>query len=250
MDDTQSPRSELSLQQLLPNLVTVGSICAGMTAIRVMFQGQIELAVALIGLAAILDGLDGRLARLLDSESRIGAELDSLADFLNFGVVPGLLIYVWALHDKQNAGWVAILVYAICCVLRLARFNVQSRSDIPAPPQRYFTGVPAPAGALLVMMPLFASFAVPGSIQWHPLAVALYTVAVGGLMISRVPTFSFKGEKFRAEQAKYIVLGFVVVVAAMASYPWSTLVVIDLLYLGTIAVSWRAARLEKRQSGA
>lgn len=242
MSQPPSTRSELSLQQLLPNLVTVGSICAGLTAIRVMFQGHLELAVGLIGLAAILDGLDGRLARLLDSESRIGAELDSLADFLNFGVAPGLLIYVWALHDRLNAGWTAIVVYVVCCVLRLARFNVQSRTESEAPPARFFTGVPAPAGAMLVMMPMYASFASPDVPHLPEIFIAVYTLCIGGLMISRVPTFSFKGEKVRADRAKYVVLAFVVVVAAMASFPWATLVVIDLIYLGTIAISWWAAR--------
>lgn len=248
MSQHPSPRSELSLQQLLPNLVTVGSIWAGLTAIRAMFQGNLQVAVALIGLAAILDGLDGRLARLLDSESRIGAELDSLADFLNFGVAPGLLIYVWALDDKLNVGWIAVVIYVVCCVLRLARFNVESRTESDTRPSRYFTGVPAPAGALLVMMPMFAAFAAPGRPPLHDAIVALYAILIGGLMISRIPTFSFKGEKFNADHAKYVVLAFVVIVAAMASFPWATLVVIDLIYLGTIIFSWRASRRDRQKS--
>jgi CDP-diacylglycerol---serine O-phosphatidyltransferase len=245
-DIPRKPRSELSVQQLLPNLVTVGALCAGLTAIRFMLQDRLELAVALIGLAAVLDGLDGRLARLLNSESRIGAELDSLVDFLNFGVAPGLLIYVWALHDTQNAGWIAVMVYVVCCVLRLARFNVESRTDGDAHPSRFFTGVPAPAGALLVMMPVFIGFIRPGNPPPHDALVGLYTVFIGGLMISRIPTFSFKSEKIYADRARFVVVGFGVVIAALASFPWETLVAIDLIYLGSIVLSCRSAIREGR----
>jgi CDP-diacylglycerol---serine O-phosphatidyltransferase len=238
----RKPRSELSVQQLLPNLVTVGALCAGLTAIRFMMQDRLEIAVALIGLAAILDAADGRLARLLHSESRMGAELDSLVDFLNFGVAPGLLIYIWALHDTRNAGWIAVVIYIVCCVLRLARFNAESRTESDAAPTRFFTGVPAPAGALLVLMPLFASLASPAAPHVHDALVGLYTVLIGGLMISRIPTFSFKTQKIYADNARYVVVGFVVIIAALASFPWATLILIDLLYLGSIALSWRAAR--------
>ncbi len=239
----RNSRSELSVQQLLPNLVTVGALCAGLTAIRFMMQERLEIAVALIGLAAILDAADGRLARFLNSESRMGAELDSLVDFLNFGVAPGLLIYIWALHDTRNAGWIAVVIYIVCCVLRLARFNVESRieTDI-VPPTRFFTGVPAPAGALLVLMPLFAALASPTGPRAHDALIAIYTILIGGLMISRVPTFSFKATKIYADNARYVVVGFVVIVAALASFPWATLVAIDVLYLSSIVLSWRAAR--------
>jgi CDP-diacylglycerol---serine O-phosphatidyltransferase len=235
-------RSELSFQQLLPNLVTVGALCAGLTAIRFMMQNRLEVAVALIGLAAILDAADGRLARLLNSESRMGAELDSLVDFLNFGVAPGLLIYIWALHDTRNAGWIAVVIYIVCCVLRLARFNVESRIESEAAPTGFFTGVPAPAGALLVLMPLFAALASPAGPRAHDALIAIYTVLIGALMISRIPTFSFKATKIYADNARYVVVGFVFIVAALASFPWATLLGIDILYLGSIVLSWRAAR--------
>ena len=147
----RSQKTELPLFQLVPNLITLAAICAGLTAIRFAFQGSIEYAVALIVLAAVLDGIDGRLARALKSESELGAELDSLADFLNFGVAPALTLYAWTLSEPRGAGWIAVLVYAICCVMRLARFNV-SRSETTGD-SAYFEGFPSPAGAMLVMLP-------------------------------------------------------------------------------------------------
>ncbi len=147
----QPPRRErgtvLSLVHLLPNLMTLGAVCAGMTSIRFAIEGQVVTSMSLIVLAAVLDGLDGPTARFLKSESAIGAELDSLADFINFGVAPGLLLYLWALHDGRSAGWIGVLIYGVCCAYRLARFNVASRIETTTP-KTTFTGVPAPGAAL------------------------------------------------------------------------------------------------------
>lgn len=238
------PRGELSFLNLLPNLMTVGAICAGMTAIRFMVAGQAEMAVALIGTAVLLDGLDGRVARLLRSESQIGAELDSLADFLNFGVAPGLMMYFWALSEDRSLGWIAVLVYAVCCVLRLARFNVHSRAGTVAgsAPYGYFTGVPAPAGGLLVMLPIFLGFAFPDMPHLPGSLTAFWMIFVGGLMISRLPTYSLKSISVRPEHARFALVGFVALVAATLTYPWTTLVVLDLAYLASLTLSWRAAR--------
>ncbi|TMV38184.1 phosphatidylcholine/phosphatidylserine synthase, partial [Thioclava sp. BHET1] len=156
------------------NLMTVAAICAGLSAIRFAIHGHYELAVQLILVASVLDGLDGRLARMLKSESAIGAELDSLADFLNFGVAPGLLIYLWGFGEFQNQGWVAVVIYAVCCVMRLARFNVGNKSEISDTPKRFFTGVPAPAGAFLALLPLFAAFALHRPLIWPPEVIAVY----------------------------------------------------------------------------
>ena len=142
---------QLALPQLLPNLLTLGAICAGLTSLRFAIAGRFGEAVGLIILAAILDALDGRMARMMGSESAIGAELDSLADFLNFGVVTGMLIYLSMLSDIANVGWIAVLVYVVGCVLRLARFNVDARSPAPGPSLGGFIGVPSPAGAMLAM---------------------------------------------------------------------------------------------------
>ncbi|HSG56470.1 MAG TPA: CDP-diacylglycerol--serine O-phosphatidyltransferase, partial [Paracoccaceae bacterium] len=176
-------KGELPLTSLLPNLVTVAAICAGLTAIRFAFQGSFEAAVTLILVAGVLDGLDGRLARMLKSESALGAELDSLADFLNFGIAPALILYVWAFQDMRNLGWIAIVIYALCCVLRLARFNIGNKSEVSEGPKKFFVGVPAPAGAMLVMLPMFLSFIWARTPILPAGLIGVYMIGVGLLMV-------------------------------------------------------------------
>ena len=236
------PPRMLSLTQLLPNLLTVAAICAGLTAIRYGFLGAYRMAAALIVLAAVLDGLDGRLARLLQSESAIGAELDSLADFLNFGVAPALVLYLWSLQAANGAAWIAVLIFAVCCALRLARFNVGNRSEAAKAENACFTGVPSPAGALLALLPLFAGQLLPAALQPPVILVAAWMIAVGLLMISRMPTPSLKSARFGTENARYVVVGFTGLVAAILSYPWTTLVVLDLGYLAALVYTWRGRR--------
>src|ERR671931_1083978 len=151
------PRFRLiPVRTLLPNLITLLALCAGLTAIRLAVEEKLEWAVAAIVFAALLDGIDGRVARLLKGTSRFGAELDSLADFVNFGVAPALILYVWGLHELKSAGWIAALVFAICAGLRLARFNVQiDDPNRPAWAANFFTGMPAPAGAITVLLPIY-----------------------------------------------------------------------------------------------
>jgi CDP-diacylglycerol--serine O-phosphatidyltransferase len=235
-------RRKLSLLQLLPNLLTVVAIIAGLTAIRYAVQGAYGISVALIVLAAALDGIDGRLARLLNSETEIGAELDSLADFLNFGVAPALTIYFWALQDTRGTGWSAVLIYAISCVLRLARFNVDSRGEATKPQNGFFTGIPSPMGALLVMLPLYLAHTHPDVLRLPPLAIGGWMVLVGLLMISRLPTPSLKSAMIYAEYVKFAVVGFAALMAALLTYPWATLVAIDLAYLVGLVWAWRQAR--------
>src|SRR6478752_3276148 len=149
----------IPVRMLLPNLITLLALCAGLTAIRMAVELRLDLALGAIVLAAALDGVDGRVARLLKGTSRFGAELDSLADFVNFGVTPALILYFWGLHDLHSVGWIASLVFAICGALRLARFNVMI--DDPTKPAwagNFFTGIPAPAGAITVLLPIYLSF--------------------------------------------------------------------------------------------
>ena len=232
-------KPELRIAQLLPNMMTVAAICAGLTAIRFASLGNFKLAVQLILLAAILDGLDGRVARLLKSESPMGAELDSLADFLNFGVATALLVHFWAFSDTPNLGWIAVVVYALCCVMRLARFNVANKSDTPAP--AHFTGVPAPAGAFLALLPLFGSLGLAGGAPPHPALVGGWMIAVGVLMISRVPTLSPKSLKIRRGQVRYAYLGFICFLGALIGFPWVTLMTAGLAYM--VSVAWAVRRL-------
>lgn len=241
----RTPNDKLTLIQLIPNMLTVAAICAGLTAIRLGMQGNYEWAVKLILLAAILDGLDGRIARLLKSDSKMGAELDSLADFLNFGVAPGLLLYTWALDDTRGVGWIAVLFFAVCCVLRLARFNVTRKEETEGD-NAYFIGIPSPAGAMLVMLPMFGSFALGQGPLVPDLFLALWMGLIGFLMISNVPTWSFKKTRIPRVSVRYFLVGFAVVGAAVLSYAWITLVLLSLLYIATVI--WQLLRLPKTRS--
>lgn len=243
------PRKKKAVQvfQLLPNMLTIAAICAGLTAIRFGYDGNYEMSVRLILLACILDGLDGRLARMMNSASEIGAELDSLADFLNFGVAPALILHSWALQDYRG-GWIAVLSYAICCVLRLARFNVSSRMETDKPASDYFVGVPSPAGAILVLLPMVVSFALPDVSPLHPIAVGLYICLIGLLMISRIPTYSFKNFSIDHENAKYFLLGGVLLVAALLTYLWTVLSVLTFCYIGLLFWGLVASGRSKKPS--
>src|SRR5262245_9091021 len=150
---------EIPVRTLVPNLITLLALCAGLTGIRLAIEGRLEWALAAIVFAALLDGIDGRVARMLKGTSRFGAELDSLADFVNFGVAPALILYLWGLHELRSAGWIAALVLAICAGLRLARFNVMlDDPNRPAWAANFFVGMPAPAGALTALLPIYLSF--------------------------------------------------------------------------------------------
>lgn len=237
-------RRQLTAVQLIPNLLTLGSLCAGLTAIRFAAGEAIGTAVALIVVAAVLDALDGRVARYLDSETPMGAELDSLADFLSFGVAPGFVIAFWLNDGLSGFGlvWAATMIYAICCALRLARFNIGSRIPQPDGKPVYFQGIPSPAGALVALMPVYAARMEPWGFDLHPVAVSVWLVLVGGLMISRVPTMSLKSVTVYADQSTFILVAVMAVAAALVILTWTTLFVLGALYLGTVALSWRAAR--------
>ncbi|NPD15306.1 CDP-diacylglycerol--serine O-phosphatidyltransferase [Xinfangfangia sp. D13-10-4-6] len=239
--DPDTPERGLLVLRLLPNLVSILALCAGLTAIRFAFAGNVNIAVLLIALAAFLDGLDGRLARMLRSESAIGAELDSLCDFVNFGVVPALVLYFWGLRAEASMGWIAVLVYAVCCMLRLARFNVGNREASPKE-KTGFIGVPSPAGAMLVLTPIYLAhvtgFRLPEAV------VTFWMVAVGALMISRVPTPSLKRVRIPASAAPYALVGAVAAVALVITYPWVTLLLFSLGY-GS-GLMWHAIRHLRR----
>jgi CDP-diacylglycerol---serine O-phosphatidyltransferase len=238
---------ELPLFQLLPNMITVAALCAGLTALRAAFNGEFGQAVTLVIIAAVLDGLDGRLARLLRSESKIGAELDSLCDFVNFGVVPGLVLYLWALDDMPRVGWIATLIYTACCLLRLARFNTDTKSAIADGEHAdgSFVGVPSPAGAMLALLPIFLTFFLELAAPPPTGLVAAWMVLVGTMMIGSFPTPSLKGMSVAREKATYVVVGFVGLIALLSAYPWFTLVALDLAYLGVLA----AVLLRRRGKG-
>lgn len=233
MDQPRSPRKKLALVQLVPNFVTVGALCAGLTAMRYATEGRFGIAVTLIIVAAVMDGLDGRLARLLKSTSEIGAELDSLCDLVNFGVAPALVIYLWALQDMRSEGWIAALIYVVACLLRLARFNIGNRA--PDNDGSTFQGVPSPAGAMLCLLPIFLDYSWDVTLPYASVVISVWIAFVGSLMVGRFRTPSFKRVTVYAENVSFVLLGFAVLVAALLTYPWVTLALADLAYLGMLA---------------
>ncbi|MFN4281272.1 MAG: CDP-alcohol phosphatidyltransferase family protein [Alphaproteobacteria bacterium] len=234
---------ELPFHQLLPNVLTVLALCAGLTAIRFGFQGRWELAVAAIIGAAVLDSLDGRVARKLGGTTKFGAELDSLSDFLCFGVAPGILVYLWSLHEIGGPGWVLALLYAVCAALRLARFNTRiGMTDLPYWAGNYFTGMAAPAGAGAALLPMMLSFEFGPAVFAHPLLNAVALVGVGALMISRLPTFSFKLIRVPHRWVMPSLLAVGLLAALLATAPWATLSGMIIVYVATVPLAYRSYR--------
>ena len=240
-----------SVNRLIPNVLTLAALCSGLTAIRFGLQGQFRLAVIAIIVAAIFDALDGRVARRLGVASQFGAELDSLSDFLCFGVTPALVLYLASLKDGGALGWVVTLMFPICSALRLARFNTGLLADTPQPAWTgsFFTGVPAPAGALLALIPLLVSFETEANWPRHPLLVGLVLLVVGGLMVSRLPTFSFKKGRVPRHLVLPSLLGVALVMGVLASSPWIGVSMLGLVYVSLIPFSWFAYRRQVAQDG-
>jgi len=242
----------LSFNRLIPNLMTLVGLCVGLTGIRFAFEGRWSAAVIAVAVAALIDGLDGRLARLLKGTSRFGAEFDSLSDFLCFGVAPALILFLWTMSGAGGIGWALCMVYAVCAALRLARFNA-AIDGTPRPSYAYnfFQGVPAPAGAALCLLPMVASFQAR---EWgapalsealrHPITNGVALLGVASLMVSTLPTYSFKNFKVPEEWVLPGFLGVVVFATFLMSEPWGAMVAAGLVYLGMVPFSYRShARL-------
>jgi CDP-diacylglycerol--serine O-phosphatidyltransferase len=240
---------KIPVRMLVPNFFTLLSLCAGVTAIRMAIEGSYEKAFALVVIAALLDGVDGRLARALKAQSRFGAELDSLADFVNFGVAPAIVVFTWGLGGLKGFGWISVLVFACGMGLRLARFNAMLDVDKPKWQSNYFTGMPAPAGAITVLLPLYLNELVPFDVRTFPIVIALYTLLIAFLLISTIPTFSGKllGERISREWVLPILVGVAALVGLLVTYPYGTLTVVTLLYLAMIPISWRRYQQQLKQ---
>ena len=231
----------LSINSLAPNILTILALCAGLTSIRFALQERWELAVAAVVLAGILDGLDGRLARLLKGVSKFGAELDSLSDFICFGVAPGFILHQWTLHQLGGVGWILVLGFAVCCALRLARFN--TATEDPEQPQwtaDFFTGVAAPAAAGMMLLLMFLDFQGVGELARSPYLNGAWTAVVAFLMVSQVPTYSFKRVRVRRDFIMPTLLLVGIGAAALATYPWLVLTVIGFAYMASIPLAIRS----------
>ena len=241
----------IPVRMLVPNVITLLAICAGLTAIRLSTEGRMELAVAAIVFAAVLDGIDGRVARMIKGQSKFGAELDSLADFVNFGVAPGLILYFWQLHELGNGGWIAAMVFAISGGLRLARFNAtMDDPNKPAFAANYFTGVPAPTGAILALLPIYLAFL--GLPKPPAMLTALYTLLIAFLMVSRLPVFSGKTVRMRVppEMVLPVFVSVIFFIALLIGYPWHILSAGSVLYLLSLPLGWKSYRDQARKVAA
>ncbi|MBT6096453.1 MAG: phosphatidylcholine/phosphatidylserine synthase [Rhodospirillaceae bacterium] len=245
MNTSQRKRrlQHLSINTMIPNILTLLALASGLTGMRFAFQERWDFAVLAIAVAAVFDALDGRIARLLKGASKFGAELDSLSDFVCFGVAPAMILYLWAMQDAGRAGWLLVMLFAMCCGLRLARFNVAlDDENEPAWKANFFTGVPAPAGAGLVLLPMILAFQLGDDILRSPWVVSFFLLGVGALFVSSVPTYSFKKMIVPRRRLLATMLTVTMVIAFIASLPWLSLSIILGSYLISMPFSMRAYR--------
>ncbi len=243
---TPPPLKAQRLTRIIPNAITVTALCTGLSAIRFALMERWELAVSLILLAAILDALDGRIARFLRADSPFGAELDSLSDFISFGVAPGVLLYLYSLHFWKGMGWALTLFFSTCMALRLARFNTSIDDPKPEWASRFSVGVPAPAGAVLGLFPLILSFSLEISVQEMPVLFAASLLLSGFLMISRIPTYGLKNVRIPHHFVRPLLMMVAIFVAALFSAPWWTLSFSAVLYLLSIPLSLVSYKQKKK----
>lgn len=247
----RAPRiTGLSFNRMIPNILTLLALSAGLTAIRFGINGKWEAGVLAILLAGVLDGLDGRIARLLHGTSKFGAELDSLSDFVSFGVAPAMLLYFWTMHYAGGFGWALVLLFTVCCALRLARFNTMiGQPDLPPWAYNFFTGVPAPAAAGLVLLPMMLHFQFGWDFFASPVVAGAFLVGVSVLMVSRVPTFSFKRFRIPVGYVLPTLLLVGVLAAFLVSEPWATISLLLMVYLAGIPISLHRFRRLQAQAG-
>jgi len=242
-------RGEQPLYRLFPNMITISGMCCGLSAVRFAMLGKFEISVAFIIVAAIIDGMDGRVARMLGATSNFGAQLDSLSDFVCFGVCPALVLYMWQLQSVKGIGWAVVLFFSVCTALRLARFNTALFDDNIQPWERqFFTGVPSPAGGILCLLPLIISLKSEGEFILPAWVIIIHVVVVGALMASRIPTFAGKNISIKHEwiPAFMIICSFFLVLFVIE--PWLFLSLLGLFYIATIPLSVHRYRKLKNSS--
>jgi len=250
MTDTAPPDRGMAFRAMVPNAVTALALCFGLTGVRFGIAGNWDSAVGCVVIAGVLDGMDGRIARLLRANSRFGAELDSLSDVTAFGVAPALIMFLWSLHEAPQFGWVAALALAVCCALRLARFN--SRMDSTEQPHKsagYLTGVPAPAGAGLAFVPVYL-WLVTGQPIFRAWYVTMpWVIFIALLLISSVATFSWSSLRIRRGSRLFVIAGIGLLGAALVTQPWVPLLAISLVYLAMVPFSIASyARVRRRRA--
>jgi CDP-diacylglycerol--serine O-phosphatidyltransferase len=233
-------------------MLTLMSLCSGLTGMRYALLGRWEEAVFTFVIAAVFDMLDGRVARLLNITSKFGAELDSLSDAISFGVAPGFILYEWMLKNEAGSiGWIAVLVYSVCAVLRLARFNTMLEDHAaPVWAKSYFTGVPAPGGAGLALLPIAVFLEFGDGARLPPQLLAVWLICIGGLMVSRVPTLALKGWRITPIWVTPIFVVLALLVAALVTNPWLTLSGAGAVYIFSLPIGWYSYRKKRKQDKA
>lgn len=241
-EDSDPIKGTLPFKKFIPSLITIAGLCFGLSAVRFAMLDRWELCIGFIFAAALIDGLDGRAARMLDATSNFGAQLDSLSDFVCFGIAPVLILYMWQLEDLKRFGWAAVLFYAVCCALRLARFNTAIADEKKQQPweKRFFVGIPSPAGGLLVLVPLLIAIETDMEYILSPWLIVLHVLVMGTLMVSRVPTFAAKNLRIKTAYIVPVMLASAFAVVFFVIEPWKMLCVIGMGYLCSIPFSYLA----------
>ncbi len=234
-------------KSLLPNTLTIFGVCLGLSSIKFAIDLNYSIAVIAIGFAAILDTLDGRVARLIKGTSKVGKELDSLTDVISFGVAPGFIMYFWTLNQFGKLGWMLVLIYAVCCALRLARFNLTVINETETWKINFFEGVPSPAGAGLVLLPLIFSLSGLSQIENYSLISAVFILITSFLMVSKIPTYSLKRILISRNYAIFLLLGIGILVSLLIFYPFKTLFLTGIVYILLIPISFFNYRYKNKK---
>ena len=233
---------------IIPSIISILGLCVGISSIKFALNSQFDYAVIAITIASIIDTIDGRIARLIKGTSKFGAELDSLIDFINFGVAPAITVYIWILKDLGNVGWLLVLFHSVACCLRLARFNLGSKTNNEKWRENFFTGVPSPAGAGILLLPLILSLSdFSSNFDYKKLAI-IFIIASTFLMISKIPTYSLKGIKVSRPFLIFLLLLIAVYFGSLINYPFNTLLATGFLYLSLIPISFVHFKIIKKRS--
>ena len=230
--------SSKKTRYLLPNILTLAGVCLGISSIKFSIDGNYSLAITLIVIAAILDALDGRIARLIKGTSEFGKELDSLTDFVSFGIAPVFILYFWELKNYGKLGWAITLIYSVCCVLRLARFNLTKINSQEIWKNNYFEGVPSPAGGILILFPLIFELAQLNTVLEMRSITPFFTVLIAVLLVSKIPTLSLKKISISPKATIFILLGIGLVFISLLFYTFKTLLIFSLIYLFSVPISY------------
>ena len=233
---------------ILPNMLTLIGVCIGLTSIRFALDGRFEFAILAIIIAALIDGLDGRIARLIKATSKVGKELDSLTDMISFGVAPAFIMYFWKLNTFGRFGWLLCLIYVICVALRLARFNINS-AQVPSWKENFFEGVPSPAGGILVLTPLIFSLTNFSFIKInYDVVVPIFFIATSLLLISKFPTYSFKKIVIQRKTTIFLLFGIILFFGLLLIYPFNLIFISSIIYLGMLPISFIHYQKLKKQN--